>query len=200
MSRIAAAEWFLSLFTTRDRASAIAGDLVEQGRALWFNILRTGASLFLRNAMAQPFQLALLVLLPVLLFIVAGSIGSLLLLQVLIVCSFLLLITMPAAFVALVCICLSTGKYRRGALITGAFVAGALASGFAVWQFVPSGWTLPFWTTLRASIDSETYGHPIEHAAEQIMAVLFILAALGGSVTARAAALGMKSPESSQSA
>ena len=71
MPKVTAAEWFLSLFTTRDRASAIAGDLAEQGRVSWLNILRTGGSLFLRSAIAQPWRLGLLFLLGLVLEIAA---------------------------------------------------------------------------------------------------------------------------------
>lgn len=63
MLKVTIAEWFLSLFTTPDRASAIAGDLVEQGRAPWFNVLRTAAALFVQSATVQPLRLALFVLL-----------------------------------------------------------------------------------------------------------------------------------------
>ena len=112
------------------------------------------------------------------------------LIQLLLVCAFVLFFTMPIAFVALTCNYLFTGNYRRGVLITGSFVLGAVASGFLVWHLVPSGWTLPFWTTLAATVDAEKYGHPIEHQAEQIMTVLFFAAALGGAAGAGAAALG----------
>lgn len=76
MPRVTAAEWFLSLFTTRDRASAIAGDLLEQRRASWLNILRIGASLFLRSVIAQPLSLSLLILLGLILHIVAANVAG----------------------------------------------------------------------------------------------------------------------------
>ena len=62
MHKAAAAECFLALFTTPHRACAIAGDLFEQPRASWLNILRTAGALFLRNVAAQPWRLSLLVL------------------------------------------------------------------------------------------------------------------------------------------
>ncbi len=78
MLKISAAESFLSLFTTRDRASAIIGDLVEQRRASLLNILGTGASLFLRSARAQPMRLSLAAGLGGILWLVAGSIADIL--------------------------------------------------------------------------------------------------------------------------
>jgi len=117
---------------------------------------------------------------------------SLLLIQFLLVGTFILFITMPIAFLAMVCSYLVTGNYRRGVVITGSFILGALASGFVVWHLVPSEWTLPFWTTLEAAGDAEKYGHPVEHAAEQIITVVFFAALLGGAAGAAAAGLGTR--------
>jgi hypothetical protein len=62
MPKSAAAEWFLRLFTTPDRAAAIAGDMSEEGRVSWFDLLRTAAALFFRNVSGTPFRLLLLIL------------------------------------------------------------------------------------------------------------------------------------------
>jgi hypothetical protein len=62
MPKAVAAEWFLRLFTTPDRAGAIAGDMSEEGRVSWFDLLRTVAALFLRNVAVAPFRFLLLVL------------------------------------------------------------------------------------------------------------------------------------------
>jgi hypothetical protein len=67
MPKTAAAEWFLRLFTTPDRAASIAGDMSEEGRVSWFDTLRTAAALFFRNLAAAPLRIALLVLLGLLL-------------------------------------------------------------------------------------------------------------------------------------
>ncbi len=56
MPNVAAAEWFLSLFTAPDRASAIAGDLAEQRGSFWFNALRTAGALMLKSAAARPWR------------------------------------------------------------------------------------------------------------------------------------------------
>jgi hypothetical protein len=94
--------------------------------------------------------------------------------------SFVVFATMPIAFVVLGCNYLFTGKYGRGVLITGVFIIGALGSGFAVWQLVPSEWTLPFWTTLKATVDAEKYGHVVEHYAEGVVVMMTFAAVLGG--------------------
>ena len=62
MPKSVAAEWFLRLFTTPDRAAAIAGDMSEEGRVAWFDLLRTAAALFFRNVAGAPFRLSLLIL------------------------------------------------------------------------------------------------------------------------------------------
>jgi hypothetical protein len=74
----------------------------------------------------------------------------------------------------------------RRALVTSlGFHAGAVLVGWLVWRAaMPPGWTLSFWTTLQASVDSQTYGHPIEHAAEVLASKAIILGACGGLLTA----------------
>ncbi len=62
MPKTVATEWFLRLFTTPDRAAAIAGDMSEEGHVSWFDTLRTAAALFFRQAASQPFRLAFLIL------------------------------------------------------------------------------------------------------------------------------------------
>jgi Na+/melibiose symporter-like transporter len=51
----------LTLFTTRERASAITGDLIEEGRASSLNVMRVCLALFLRAVAARPVRMALLV-------------------------------------------------------------------------------------------------------------------------------------------
>jgi len=62
MPKAVAAEWFLRLFTTPDRALAIAGDMSEEGRVSITDLIRTGASLFAGNIAGAPFRLLLLLL------------------------------------------------------------------------------------------------------------------------------------------
>ena len=63
MPKSVAAEWFLRLFTTPDRAAALAGDMSEEGRVSWFDTLGTAAALFFRNVAEGPVRLVLLILL-----------------------------------------------------------------------------------------------------------------------------------------
>jgi len=62
MPKISSAEWLFTLFTTRERASAITGDLAEEGRVSFFNVLRMCLALFFRAVAAHPFRMALLAL------------------------------------------------------------------------------------------------------------------------------------------
>lgn len=42
--------------------------------------------------------------------------------------------------------------------------------GLAIcWRLLTPGWHLPVWTTIQASVDSETFGHPVEHQAENLL-------------------------------
>ena len=99
---------------------------------------------------------------------------------------------MPVAFVVLGCNCILKGTHKRGVLMTGSFLAGALASAFAAWLMLPATWSLPFWTTLQATVDAETYGHAVEHYAEGIVLMMTFAAVLGGSALAGATALGTR--------
>ena len=62
MPKVSSAEWLFTLFTTRERASAITGDLAEEGRVSLFNVLRMCLALFFRAVAAQPLRVALLAL------------------------------------------------------------------------------------------------------------------------------------------
>lgn len=68
-------------------------------------------------------------------------------------------------------------------------VAGFIGAGALVWfAAVPAEWTLSFPQTLAASVDSETWGHPIEHYAESLLVVMLaactVSAAAFGAMTA----------------
>lgn len=114
----------------------------------------------------------------------------LVLIQLLLIVSFILIAGMPVVLVSLAFMHLRTRRYRREILIAFAFVAGGLIGGVLTWHAVPSGWALPFWTTLAATVDAEKYGHTIEHAAEQIMTMVTFACVLAGVVSAVAAATG----------
>ena len=73
----------------------------------------------------------------------------------------------------------------RRLLMSASFLAGFLAVAWAVWlAAMPEGWTLSVWATLRASVDSETYGHTTEHAAEVLASKALILGVCGALMTA----------------
>jgi hypothetical protein len=114
------------------------------------------------------------------------------LIQLLLLCSLIVFITTPVAFVILARNYLLTGKNGRGALITGFFILGALASAFAAWQLIQSQWTLPFWTTLKATGDAEKYGNAVEHNAEGVIMMVIFAGVPGGAGCAGAAALGTR--------
>lgn len=60
-------------------------------------------------------------------------------------------------------------------------VLGYIVAGAIVWSIVPAAWTLSFPQTLAASVDSETYGHPVEHYAENVLVVM-LAACVSGSI------------------
>jgi len=72
-------------------------------------------------------------------------------------------------------------------VVPAGMLCGYIAGALFVWTLVPRDWTLPFWTTLAASVNAEKYGHPLEHSAEGI--VIWIMfgavvgAVLGGFLT-----------------
>jgi hypothetical protein len=71
-------------------------------------------------------------------------------------------------------------------------VVGYLAAGTAVWFVAPPEWTLSFPQTLAASVDSQTYGHPIEHYAESLLVVMLIACVLGAALLIAIATFGRR--------
>jgi hypothetical protein len=69
-------------------------------------------------------------------------------------------------------------------------VVGYIAAGATVWFIAPPEWTLSFPQTLAASVDSETYGHPIEHYAESLLLVMLIACVLGSVLLSTIATFG----------
>jgi hypothetical protein len=98
-----------------------------------------------------------------------------------------------ALFVTIIPIMLSSAvKHRRrtALVISSTMMTAFLAGGVLSWNLIPFHWDMPFWTTLKASVDSAKYGHPIEHKAEGILIwVLFVSVAsaiIAGAVAATA--------------
>ena len=69
-------------------------------------------------------------------------------------------------------------------------VVGYIAAGATIWFITPPEWRLSFPQTLAASVDSDTYGHPIEHYAESLLVVMLIACALGSALFGAIATLG----------
>jgi hypothetical protein len=113
---------------------------------------------------------------------------------------YLIAVVGGALFVVIVPILLaSAAQHRRtqGAratlVVSSTIVIAFLVGGILSWNLIPFHWDMPFWTTLKASVDSEKYGHPVEHKAEGILIwVLFgsVSSAISaGAVTALAGKL-----------
>jgi hypothetical protein len=112
--------------------------------------------------------------------------------QLLLLASLLLLAAMPVVSLVLL-----FGRIRRrgpwrNVLIALSFVVGSIGAGAFAWYLVPTDWTLPFLTTLEASVNSAKYGHPIEHTAENILVFVTFACVAGGACCAGITAGGMK--------
>jgi hypothetical protein len=100
----------------------------------------------------------------------------------------LLIVALPIALV----IRLSTySRHRiwtRDLSLTLMPAVGFFGAGIVTWYTLGAGWHLPFLTTVVASVDSQKYGHPVEHAAENLLvAVVFfsVIGSIAGAGTAR---------------
>jgi hypothetical protein len=77
MPKSVAAEWFLRLFTTPDRAAALAGDMSEEGRVSWWDTLHTAAALFFKSIAGAPVRVFFLLLLGAFLEMACHNLASL---------------------------------------------------------------------------------------------------------------------------
>ncbi|MBZ5618764.1 MAG: hypothetical protein LAQ69_08585 [Acidobacteriia bacterium] len=66
--------------------------------------------------------------------------------------------------------------------VPATMLLGYVAGLLFVWILVPRNWTLPFWTTLAATVNAAKYGHPVEHAAEGIVIWMMLGAVVGSFV------------------
>ncbi len=103
----------------------------------------------------------------------------------------MLLIAMPVWLLAQVFLAIRTRRWQ-GMLAAGFCVAGTLGGGMLAWNLVPSDWTASFPTTLAASVDAQRYGHTMEHAAENIVAMVLFASVVCGVLSGLAAALGTR--------
>jgi hypothetical protein len=90
------------------------------------------------------------------------------------------LMALPVALISLGMEYRRTRRSGRALLIGLMMAAGFLAGCIATWFLLPAEWNLSFGKTLQASVDSETYGHPVEHAAENILVAMLFFAVAGG--------------------
>jgi hypothetical protein len=102
-------------------------------------------------------------------------------------------LVMPILLGSLIVRYLRTGRSAVGLFISSVIVVGFFVGGILSWYLIPFHWNVPFWTTVKASVDAETYGHPFEHRAEgTLIWTLFgavCSAVLSGTVAATAAKL-----------
>ena len=95
------------------------------------------------------------------------------------VTTLVILAGLPIALVWLAVRHLRTRRHARHILMAGLIAAGFLIGGMAGWSLRPFSWQMPFWETARASIDSETYGHPLESQAERVLLYVLFTSDLG---------------------
>jgi len=84
------------------------------------------------------------------------------------------------------------GRSRKQAYPSVLFwaVVGYIAAGATIWFLVPREWTLSFTQTLAASVDAKTYGHPLEHYAENVLALMLIAGVCGSLLSSAIATFG----------
>lgn len=112
--------------------------------------------------------------------------------QLLLVASFVLLAAMPLVSLVLLFVAICKRGPRGNFLKALSFVAGSCGSGALAWYLVPSEWSLPFRTTLEAAVNVEKYGHAIEHTAENILVFVTFACVVGGALCAGITAGSLK--------
>lgn len=65
--------------------------------------------------------------------------------------------------------------------IPAGMLCGYAAGALFIWTLVPGNWKLSFWTTLAATVNTDKYGHALEHAAEGIV-IWMMFAGVAGAV------------------
>ena len=99
--------------------------------------------------------------------------------------SFLYVLLMPLVLIDLLVQHFRDGSSRRQLTIASISLAGFVTGTTAAWiTALRRGWTLSFFTTMRASVDSATWGHEIEHQAENLMMAVLLFSLIGAIVAA----------------
>lgn len=91
----------------------------------------------------------------------------------------LVLGAMPVVFGSLVLQYRQKRDCGRQMLVALAIVAGFFTGGAAAWNLLPIQWDPSFLTTLRMSVDADTYGHELEHQAESILVAVMFCSVVG---------------------
>ncbi len=73
------------------------------------------------------------------------------------------------------------GRRPCAVRVPAGMLCGYVAGALFVWTLVPRDWTLPFWTTLAATVNAAKYGHAVEHYAEGIV-IWIVFGAVVGAV------------------
>ena len=82
-------------------------------------------------------------------------------------CGGMLLVSMlPVVFLSAL---MNRREQRTELLISGTMMLGLLLGGILSWNLFALYWDMPFWSTVRAAFDAETYGQAVEHAAENVL-------------------------------
>jgi len=104
------------------------------------------------------------------------------------VCGLWFLLGMPAVAAAFAWEHRRNGGKRRGLLVAVVMLVVFHVSAILIWRMGTADWNLSFPATLEASVNSEKYGHPVEHRAEVMVVWLLLYSALAaaaaGAITA----------------
>ena len=79
-----------------------------------------------------------------------------------------------------------------GLAIPTMMVIAFFLGGILSWNLIPFHWDMSFWTTLTASVQSEKYGHLVEHKAEGILIWVLFFSVAGAVLTGVAAVAATK--------
>jgi len=60
-------------------------------------------------------------------------------------------------------------------------VLGYLAGVTLLWALRPTGWPLGLLETMQATVDSATYGHAVEHGAENLVLWMMVFGLVGAA-------------------
>jgi hypothetical protein len=74
------------------------------------------------------------------------------------------------------------GRISAGLLIAGFMLIVFWGTAALLWRYIATHvWNFSFMTALRAAGDAATYGHPIEHTAEVLLANVLIFSTLSAA-------------------